>query len=162
MAEEKMQMTREGLEKLEKEYRHLIEVDRPEVIEALKAARSQGDLSENADYDAARGRQAEIEARILEIEHIKDIARIVDSGKGAKGKKINLGHVVTFTETASGEKLTVKLVGTVEANATALPYPLISNESALGKALIGKAPGDDVMVESLTPYQIHIDEAHFE
>ena len=82
MAEEKMQMTREGLEKLEKEYRHLIEVDRPEVIEALKAARSQGDLSENADYDAARGRQAETEARILEIEHIKDIARIVDSGKG--------------------------------------------------------------------------------
>ena len=162
MAEEKMQMTREGLEKLEKEYRHLIEVDRPEVIEALKAARSQGDLSENADYDAARGRQAEIEARILEIEHIKDIARIVDSGKGSKGKKINLGHVVTYTEIESGEKTTVKLVGTVEANATAMPYPLISNESALGKALIGKTPGDDVMVESLTPYKIHIDEAHFE
>ena len=162
MAEEKMQMTREGLEKLEKEYRHLIEVDRPEVIEALKAARSQGDLSENADYDAARGRQAEIEARILEIEHIKDIARIVDSGKGSKGKKINLGHVVTYTEIESGEKTTVKLVGTVEASATAMPYPLISNESALGKALIGKTPGDDVMVESLTPYKIHIDEAHFE
>ena len=162
MAEEKMQMTREGLEKLEKEYRHLIEVDRPEVIEALKAARSQGDLSENADYDAARGRQAEIEARILEIEHIKDIARIVDSGKGSKGKKINLGHVVTYTEIESGEKTTVKLVGTVEASATAMPYPLISNESALGKALIGKTPGDDVMVESLTPDKIHIDEAHFE
>ena len=162
MAEEKMQMTREGLEKLEKEYRHLIEVDRPEVIEAFKAARSQGDLSENAEYDAARGRQAEIEARILEIEHIKDIARIVDSGKGSKGKKINLGHVVTYTEIESGEKTTVKLVGTVEASATAMPYPLISNESALGKALIGKTPGDDVMVESLTPYKIHIDEAHFE
>ncbi len=162
MAEEKMQMTRKGLEKLEKEYRHLLEVDRPEVIEALKAARAQGDLSENADYDAARNRQAEIEARIAEIEHIKDIARIVDEGKGAKVKKINLGHTVTFVDKESGEKTTVKLVGTVEANPMATPFPLVSNESALGKALIGKMPGDDAMVESLTPYSIHIEEAKFE
>jgi len=162
MAEEKMQMTRKGLEKLEKEYRRLLEVDRPEVIEALKAARAQGDLSENADYDAARNRQAEIEARIAEIEHIKDIARIVDEGKGGKAKKINLGHTVTFVDKESGEKTTVKLVGTVEANPMATPFPLVSNESALGKALIGKMPGDDAVVESQTPYSIHIEEAKFE
>lgn len=162
MAEEKMQMTRKGLEKLEKEYRHLLEVERPEVIEALKAARAQGDLSENADYDAARNRQAEIEARIAEIEHIKDIARIVDEGKGAKAKKINLGHTVTFVDKESGEKTTVKLVGTVEANPMATPFPLVSNESALGKALIGKMAGEDAVVESQTPYSIHIEEAKFE
>lgn len=162
MAEEKIQMTREGLEKLEKEYRRLLEVDRPEVIEALKAARAQGDLSENADYDAARNRQAEIEARIAEIEHIKDIARIVDEGKGSKAKKINLGYLVTYTEKASGEKTTVKLVSTVEANPMAKPFPLVSNESALGKAVIGKNTGDDAVVESQTPYEIHIDEAKYE
>lgn len=162
MAEEKIQMTREGLEKLEKEYRRLLEVDRPEVIEALKAARAQGDLSENADYDAARNRQAEIEARIAEIEHIKDIARIVDETKGAKAKKINLGYLVTYTEKENGQKTTVKLVSTVEANPMAKPYPLVSNESALGKAVIGKTSGDDVVVESQTPYEIHIDEAKYE
>ncbi len=162
MAEEKMQMTRKGLEKLEKEYRHLLEVERPEIIEALKAARAQGDLSENADYEAARNRQAQIEARIAEIEHIKDIARIVDEGKGSKAKKIGLGHTVTYTEKDSKESTTIKLVGTVEADPMANPYPLVSNESALGKALIGKVPGDDVMVESQTPYQIHIDDAKFE
>ena len=161
MAEEKIQMTREGLEKLEKEYRNLLEVQRPEIIEALKAARSQGDLSENADYDAARNRQAEIEARIAQIEHIKDVMVLVDEGKGGKAKKINLGHTVTYTEKESGETFTVKLVGTVEANAMAEP-PLISNESAIGKALVGKVPGDDVLVATNNPYMIHIDKALFE
>ena len=161
MAEEKIQMTREGLEKLEKEYRNLLEVQRPEIIEALKAARSQGDLSENADYDAARNRQAEIEARIAQIEHIKDVMVLVDEGKGGKAKKINLGHTVTYTEKESGETFTVKLVGTVEANAMA-EHPLISNESALGKALVGKVPGDDVLVATNNPYMIHIDKALFE
>ena len=70
MAEEKMILTQDGIEKLKAEYRRLIDVDRPDVIEALKAARAQGDLSENADYDAARDRQAKIESRITEIEHI--------------------------------------------------------------------------------------------
>ena len=72
MAEEKMILTQDGIEKLKAEYRRLIDVDRPDVIEALKAARAQGDLSENADYDAARDRQAKIESRITEIEHIME------------------------------------------------------------------------------------------
>jgi transcription elongation factor GreA len=96
MAEDKMIMTKDGMEKLEKEYRHLIDVDRPDVIAALQAARAQGDLSENADYDAARNRQAQIEARITEIEHIKDIAVVVEEGK--QGKKISLGNLVTYKE----------------------------------------------------------------
>jgi transcription elongation factor GreA len=129
-------------------------VERPEVIEALKAARAQGDLSENADYDAARNRQAEIEARITEIEHIKDIAVIADEDR--QSKKISLGNIVTYQEIATGETLKVKIVGTVEADPMAVP-PLISNESALGTALIGQAVGAKVLVESeLNPYEIAV------
>jgi transcription elongation factor GreA len=152
MAEEKMIMTQEGMDKLEKEYRHLIDVDRPEVIEALTLARSQGDLSENADYDAARNRQAQIEARITEIEHIRDIAVVVNEAKG--GKKISLGNLVTY-KGPEGE-MTVKIVGTVEADPFASPYPLISNESALGMALLGRVPGEHLTVECDEPYEIDI------
>jgi transcription elongation factor GreA len=155
MAEEKMIMTKDGMEKLEKEYRHLIDIDRPEVIAALQAARAQGDLSENADYDAARNRQAQIEARITEIEHIKDIAVVVEEGK--QGKKISLGNLVSYKESVSGEKMTVKIVGTVEADPFATPYPLVSNESALGVALLGQVVGNKVTVESDEPYEIEIE-----
>ena len=152
MAEDKMIMTKDGMEKLEKEYRHLIDVERPDVIAALQAARAQGDLSENADYDAARNRQAQIEARITEIEHIKDIAVVIEAPKS--GKKIFLGNVVTF-KGSDGEE-SVKIVGTVEADPLATPYPLISNESALGIALIGRVPGEKVVVECEEPYEIEI------
>lgn len=152
---EKREMTREGLEKLEKEYRHLLEVDRPEVIEALKEARAQGDLSENADYDAARNRQAEIEARIAEIEHIRDTAVTIDGEKISKSKKINIGYVVGYKEKGQEEVHYVKLVGTLEVNATADPA-LISTESALGKALTGHREGDEVKVLSKSPYDIVI------
>jgi transcription elongation factor GreA len=155
MPEEKMIMTREGMDKLEKEYRHLIDVERPDVIEALTAARAQGDLSENADYDAARNRQAQIEARITEIEHIKDIAVVVEESKA--GKKISLGNIVTYKD-KDGET-TVKIVGTVEADPFATPYPLVSNESPLGEALLGQIPGNKVTVESDEPYEIEIEKA---
>lgn len=149
--EEKIIMTKEGMEKLEREYRRLLDVDNPEVIEALQAARAQGDLSENADYDAARNRQAEIEARIAEIEHIKDVAVIVEAGN-----KISLGYIVTYREILTNEEVAVKIVGSVESDPMAEPYPLVSNESALGAAIIGKAIGQRVMVESVEPYEIEI------
>lgn len=151
----KITLTQEGYNKLEEEYRHLIDVDRPEVIEQLKAARAQGDLSENADYDAARNRQAQIEARINEIEHIKSHCKIVDAPKN--GKRIFLGNTVTYKEVKSGEEYTIKLVGSVEADPFAEPIPLVSNESALGKALMDKVPSDlEVRVESSEPYDIII------
>ncbi len=153
MAEEKIVMTREGMEKLEKEYRDLIDNQRPEVIEELKLARSQGDLSENADYDAARNKQAQIEARITEIEHIKDIAVIIEENK--TGKKINLGYTVTYKKISDDKKVTVRLVGTIEAN----PFgdvPSISDQSAIGKALIDHWVGDRVLVEAVKPYEIEI------
>jgi transcription elongation factor GreA len=155
MAEDKMIMTKDGMEKLEKEYRRLIDVERPDVIAALQAARAQGDLSENADYDAARNRQAQIEARITEIEHIKDIAVVVEEGK--QGKKISLGNLVTYKEVKTGEEMTVKIVGTVEADPFATPYPLVSNESALGVALLGQSSGAQITVESDEPYEIEIE-----
>jgi len=155
MAEDKMIMTKDGMEKLEKEYRRLIDVERPDVIAALQAARAQGDLSENADYDAARNRQAQIEARITEIEHIKDIAVVVEEGK--QGKKISLGNLVTYKEIKAGDEMTVKIVGTVEADPFATPYPLVSNESALGVALLGQSSGAQITVESDEPYEIEIE-----
>lgn len=156
MAEEKITLTRAGMEKLEKEYRDLIDNQRPEVIEELKLARSQGDLSENADYDAARNKQAQIEARITEIEHIKDIAVIIDENKS--GKKINLGYTVKFRRVKDGQEVTVRLVGTIEANPFAEPRS-VSDQSAIGKALIDHVVGDRVLVESAEPYEIDILEA---
>ncbi len=152
MAEDKIIMTREGMEKLEKEYRHLLDVERPEVVEQLVQARSQGDLSENADYDAARNRQAEIERRIAEIEHIKDHAEIVETKAG--GKKINLGYLVDYTD-EHGNDMQVRIVGTIEADPFAA-IPSVSDQSALGAALIGHSVGDKVMVECDEPYEIEI------
>lgn len=155
MAEEKISMTQEGWDKLNQEYRHLIDVDRTEVIEALKAARSQGDLSENADYAAARDRQAQIEARIAEIEHIFDITEIVNPPK-ASSKKVTLSSLVTYREVESGEENQVMIVGTIEADPFAEPTPKISNESALGSALNGHKVGDVVEVASDEPYKVEV------
>lgn len=154
MAEEKIIMTKEGMEQLEKELRHLIDVEKPENIQALSEARAQGDLSENADYDAARNRQAQIEARIQEIEHIKTVAVIMESTGAAKGsKKAALGSIVTYDR--DGKQITVRLAGTIEANPLA-ELPLVSTESAIGHALFGHSVGDTCLVETAKPYEIKI------
>lgn len=152
MAEDKIIMTPEGMKKLEEEYRHLIDVERPEVIEQLVQARSQGDLSENADYDAARNKQAQIERRIAEIEHIRDNAVIVEAQTA--GKKINLGYLVEIRD-EKGNQMAVRIVGTIEADPFAEP-PSVSDQSALGKALIGHSAGEKVLVESEEPYEVEI------
>lgn len=157
MAEEKLILTQEGYEQLQAEYRHLNDVEAPEARQAVAEARAQGDLSENSEYDAARDRQAKIEARINEIEHMFDIAVIVTPDQ-VKGNKIGLGSTVTFLELTGegeGDQITVKLVSTVEADPLAEP-PLVSNESLLGKALTGHTTGDHVIVDSADPYEIQI------
>ena len=155
MAEKRIILTEAERAKLEKEYRHLIDVERPDVIEKLQLARSQGDLSENADYDAARDRQAQIESRINEIEAIFNAAvsaeEIASEGKG----KITIGYVVTYKEVGSKEKLTVRIVGNVGADPLA-EIPSVSNESPIGKALIGAGVGDKVLVEAFDTYEIEI------
>ena len=142
-------LTNEGKEQYEKEYRRLLDVERPEVIEQLQAARAMGDLSENADYDAARNRQAQIEARISEIEYILNNYRLVESSESKrKGKTINISNVVTYKEVESSS---------VESDpVTDVNNIKVSNECALGKALIGRKIGDVVRVNGIKPYDIEI------
>ena len=148
----KIELTREGEEKLQKEYRHLIDIDRPEVIEALQAARSQGDLSENADYDAARTKQAEIEGRIKEIENILANVKII-SEKTTKSKGVVLGSKVTIKDLSDDTVETYTIVGTVEANPL---KGLISNVSPLGRAVVDKNIGDIVSVHANKEYKVEI------
>ena len=160
MSENTIVLTKEGKAKLETEYRHLVDVENPAVREELALARSNGDLSENADYDAAKNHQAQIEARIAEIEHILDIATVVDP-VSQSDKKINFGYTVTYAILESGETMTVKLVGTTEADPLAEP-PLVSSESMLGKSLLGRSVGDKVLIEAEEPYTIKITDAGIE
>lgn len=148
----KIELTREGEEKLQKEYRHLIDIDRPEVIEQLAFARSQGDLSENADYDAARNRQAEIEARIKEIENILANAKIIENST-KNGKIVSLGSTVEIKDLSDNSVATYTIVGTVEANPV---KGLISNVSPLGHAIVGKHVGDECVVRVAQEYKVLI------
>lgn len=152
MATEKIELTKEGEAKLTKELRHLIDIDRPEVLDQLAAARAQGDLSENADYDAARNKQAEVEARIKEIENILANAKIIDEKKQTS-KLVALGSTVEIKDLSDNTKATYTIVGTVEANPT---KGLISNVSPLGKAIVGKKVGDICVVRVAREYKVEI------
>ncbi len=143
MAEKKNLMTYEGLKKLEDELQDLKVNRRKEVAQKIKEAREQGDLSENAEYDAAKDEQRDIEARIEEIEKILKNAEVADDEFGAG--VINLGSTVTVYDCEFDEELVFKLVGSTEAKSL---ENKISNEAPLGKALIGKAAGDEVEVET--------------
>ena len=155
MNDNKFIMTAEGYLQAEEELNVLKNVRRPEVIKALKEARAQGDLSENADYDAARNRQAEVRARIEELEHILSNAKIIGKTEGKSKKNVvHLGCKVTYLDLSDNEEYTYEIVGAVQAD------PLngkISNESALGTALLGKPVSDkEIDVLSEVPYKIII------
>jgi transcription elongation factor GreA len=152
MVDNKVILTKDGVKKLKEELRHLIDVERPEVIEQLTFARSQGDLSENADYDAARSRQAEVEGRIKQIEDILATAKIIDD-KPKNSKCVTIGSKVAIRDLGLNKENTYTIVGTVEAN----PFAgKISNDSLLGSALIGKQVGDLVTVKTANPYEVEI------
>ncbi|MGN0379186.1 MAG: transcription elongation factor GreA [Butyrivibrio sp.] len=144
MTEKKNLMTYEGLKKLEDELQELKVVRRKEVAQKIKEAREQGDLSENAEYDAAKDEQRDIEARIEEIEKILKNAEVADDESTKKGV-ISLGCTVKVLDMEFDEELEFKLVGSTEAKSL---DSKISNESPLGKALIGKKTGDVITVES--------------
>ena len=137
-------LTSEGLKKLEDELDDLIVVKRKEVAQKIKEAREQGDLSENAEYDAAKDEQRDIEARIEEIEKILKNAEIVDEDE-VDLETINIGCQVKILDLEFDEELVYKIVGSTEANSL---KGKISNESPVGKALIGKKVGDLVSVET--------------
>lgn len=151
MEQEKIILTKSGKAKLEKELRELIDVIRPEVIEELKAARAQGDLSENADYDAARAKQAEVEGRIKQIEDILANANVIE--ETTSDRVVKLGTTVTLLDLSENEEVTYTLVGSVEANPL---KGLVSNECALGEAIFGKKVDDVVVVKAVVPYEVKI------
>ena len=137
-------MTYAGLKKLEDELHDLKVVRRKEVAEKIKEAREQGDLSENAEYDAAKDEQRDIEARIEELEAILKNAEVVVEDE-ADTEKINVGCKVLVYDEEFEEEVEFKIVGSTEANSL---QGKISNESPLGKALIGAKVGDEISVEA--------------
>ena len=139
MEEKKNLLTYAGLKKLEDELHDLKVVKRKEVAEKIKEAREQGDLSENAEYDAAKDEQRDIEARIEEIEKILKNAEVV-----VELDRISVGCKVKVYDYEFEEEMELKLVGSTEANSL---EGKISNESPVGKALIGAHTGDVVEVE---------------
>ena len=144
MAEKKNLLTREGLRKLEDELQDLKVNRRQEIAQKIKEAREQGDLSENAEYDAAKDEQRDIEARIEELEKILKNAEVVVEEE-ADLDKVSIGCSVKILDCEFEEELEYKIVGSTEANSL---KGKISNESPLGAALIGKKVGDTVKIEA--------------
>lgn len=137
-------LTYEGLKALEDELHDLKVVKRKEVAEKIKEAREQGDLSENAEYDAAKDEQRDIEARIEEIEKILKNAEVVVEDE-VDVDKINVGCTVTVLDMEYEDEMDFRIVGSSEANSL---KGKISNESPVGKALMGKGVGEVVTVET--------------
>lgn len=144
MEEKKNILTYEGLKKYEDELHDLKVYKRKEVAQKIKEAREQGDLSENAEYDAAKDEQRDIEARIEELEKILKNAEVVVEDE-VDLDKINIGCKVRIKDLELKEEMTFKIVGSTEANSL---KGKISNESPLGKALIGAKEGDTVKAET--------------
>ena len=138
-------ITKRGAEKLKTELHRLKTVDRPGVIQAIAEARAQGDLSENAEYDAAKDRQGFIEGRIQEIESKLAAAQIIDPASVDAGGKVVFGATVELEEETSGEKVKYQIVGEDEAD---LKQGLINVSSPIARALIGKEEGDTAEVRA--------------
>ncbi|TAL25027.1 MAG: transcription elongation factor GreA [Aquabacterium sp.] len=132
-------LTKRGAEKLKEELHRLKTVERPAVINAIAEARAQGDLSENAEYDAAKDKQGFIEGRILEIEGKLAAAQIIDPSGLDAGGRVVFGATVDLEEEDSGEAVTYQIVGDDEAD---LKQGLISISSPIARALISKEAGD--------------------
>ncbi len=144
MAEKKNYLTREGLRKYEEELHELKSVRRKEISQKIKEAREQGDLSENAEYDAAKDEQRDIEARIEALENILKNAEVVVQ-EDVDITKISIGCTVKIKDLEMGDELEYQIVGSMQANSR---LGKISNESPVGKALIGAKKGQTVTVET--------------
>jgi transcription elongation factor GreA len=142
---EKVPMTAGGFEKLHEELKQLKTIERPAVIRAIAEARDHGDLSENAEYHAARERQSFIEGRVIELEDKISRAEVIDVSK-LSGNVVKFGAHVTLVDEDTDEKTTYQIVGQHEAD---INQKLISITAPLARALIGKKKGDNV--EVVTP-----------
>lgn len=156
MADTITRVTEEGLKKLQDEYNQLVHVDRVKNQAELKEARSLGDLSENADYDAARENQAKIEARISQLEYMLKHYEIIDT-KNIDNKTVQVGSKVTLHFLDTDEEQTYSIVGSTEAD------PLngrISNETPLAIAILDKKVGQTATVAVKNPYKVTITKIH--
>ncbi len=138
-------LTKRGAEKLKEELHRLKTVERHAVINAIAEARAQGDLSENAEYEAAKDKQGFIEGRILEIEGKLSTAQIIDPSSLDAGGKVVFGATVDLEDEGSGTKVTYQIVGEDEAD---LKKGLINISSPIARALIGKEEGDTAVVQA--------------
>lgn len=135
-------LTKEGYEEKQKELNFLVEVKRPQTVEAVKIAREFGDLSENAEYDAAKDEQGRVEDRIKELQELLHNARILES---ADSDVVVVGSTVVLYDEDMESEMEVSIVSTVEAD---FMSGKISNQSLLGQSLIGKKAGDEVEVKA--------------
>jgi transcription elongation factor GreA len=138
-------ITLRGAEKLKAELHQLKTVERPAVINAIAEARAQGDLSENAEYDAAKDRQGFVEGRIQEIEGKLSSAKVIDPKEVDAGGKIVFGSTVQLEDEDSGDRVSYQIVGEDEAD---LKLGLINISSPIARALIGKEEGDTAEVQA--------------
>ena len=138
-------ITKRGAEKLKAELHRLKTVDRPSVINSIAEARAQGDLSENAEYEAAKDRQGFIEGRIKEIDSKLAAAQIIDPAQLEAGGKVVFGATVELQEEDTGERVKYQIVGEDEAD---LRQGLINISSPIARALIGKESGDTAEVQA--------------
>jgi transcription elongation factor GreA len=138
-------ITKRGAEMLKAELHKLKSVERPAVIAAIAEARAQGDLSENAEYDAAKDRQGFVEGRIQEIEGKLSAAQIIDPSEVDAGGKVVFGSTVELEDDDSGERVRYQIVGEDEAD---LKLGLINVSSPIARALIGKEEGDTAEVQA--------------
>ncbi|MBE6118050.1 MAG: transcription elongation factor GreA [Solobacterium sp.] len=152
MAEDRIIISEQGLKDLQEEYERLVHVEREEVKAELKEARSLGDLSENADYDAARDRQARVEARIAELEYQLKHYELIDTKK-SKSRTVRIGSTVALRFLDNGMEATYTIVGSTETD------PLngkLSNETPLAQAIMEKKAGAKATVNVKKPYQVEI------
>ena len=138
-------ITKRGAEKLREELHRLKTVDRPWVINAISEARAQGDLSENAEYDAAKDKQGFVEGRIQEIEGKLSAAQIIDPSEVDAGGKVVFGSTIELEDEDSGDKVTYQIVGEDEAD---IKLGLVNISSPIARALIGKDEGDTAEVQA--------------
>lgn len=141
---EKVYMTPQGHKTLEDELKKLKFVERPLVISAISSARELGDLSENAEYHAAKDKQGFIEGRIRELESKLSRAEVIDITK-MQGSTVKFGSTVTICDEATDEEITYKIVGVDEAD---IKKKLLSVESPLAKSLVGKESGDEIKLRT--------------
>jgi transcription elongation factor GreA len=142
MAEKAVPMTKDGLERLEKELEQLRNVRRPEVAERIHAAKELASAQNNAEYEEAKNEQAFVEGRIMTLEHLIQNATVIDEEAAHHANRVQLGSRVSV-DANDGKTMEYTIVGPAEARPT---EGLISHESPVGKALLGKRVGDEVQV----------------